>query len=92
MNKKSFEQKILSQKYFGYLEMEDDEPIVTKDINVILEQLGYDSKEEALEDIREWCWSSKSKTFNADIDGPTFTAGSTKSEVLKQIKKALKGI
>jgi hypothetical protein len=92
MNKKTFDRKVLTQKYFGFLNGENDEPIVTTDINVILEQLGYDSKEEALEDISYWCYSSKSKTFNADIDGPTFTAGSTKSEVLKQIKMSLKGI
>jgi len=92
MNKKTFDRKVLTQKCFGFLNGENDEPIVTTDINVILEQLGYDSKEEALEDISYWCYSSKSKTFNADIDGPTFTAGSTKSEVLKQIKMSLKGI
>ena len=92
MNKKTFDKKILTQKYFGFLNGEDEDPIVTTDIKVILAQLGYSSDEEALEDISYWCWSSKSKTFNADIDGPTFTAGSTKSEVLKQIKMSLKGI
>ena len=92
MNKKTFDKKILTQKYFGFLNGEDEDPIVTTDIKVILAQLGYSSDEEALEDISYWCYSSKSKTFNADIDGPTFTAGSTKSEVLKQIKMSLKGI
>jgi hypothetical protein len=92
MNKKTFDKKVLTQKYFGFLNGENDEPIVTTDIKVILAQLGYSSDEEALEDISYWCYSSKSKTFNADIDGPTFTAGSTKSEVLKQIKMSLKGI
>ena len=91
MNKKTFETKVLKQKYFGYLGL-DPEPLITKDINDVYNKLGYDSFEEFIEDVSSWCYSSKSKTFNADIDGPTFTAGSTKKEVSDQIKKALKGI
>lgn len=91
MNKKTFEQKVLKQKYFGYLGL-DPEPLITKDVNDICNKLGYDSFEEFIEDVSSWLYSPKSKTFNADFDGPTFTAGSTKKEVSKQIKKALKGI
>lgn len=91
MNKKTFETKVLKQKYFGYLGL-DPEPLITKDINDVYNKLSYDSFEEFIKDVSSWCYSPKSKTFNADIDGPTFTAGSTKKEVSNQIKKALRGI
>ena len=95
MNKKTFETKVLKQKYFGFFGFHGDvnlDPLITKDINDVYNELGYDNFEEFIEDLRHWCYSSKSKTFNADIDGPTFTAGNTKKEVSDQIKKALKGI
>lgn len=92
MNKKTFETKVLKQKYFGFLGDENSDPLITKDINDVYNELGYGSFDEFIEDLRHWSYSSKSKTFNADIDGPTFTAGSTKKEVSDQIKKALKGI
>ncbi len=87
MNKKSFEQKILTQKYFALTLSEYQEPIICQNIKGILDNLGYGSDEDALEDIRQWGWESKIKTFFADIDGPTLTVGDTKAEVLQNIKK-----
>ena len=92
MNKKTFEQKVLKQKYFGFLGDENSGPLITKDINDVYNEVGYEPFDEFVEDVSSWCYSSESKTFNADINGPTFTAGSTKKEVSDQIKKALKGI
>ena len=94
MTNKAFHKKILSQKFFGFLDSAGSEPIVATNIeDIVNNHLGYDSCQEALQDVREyWCWSSKSNTFNADIDGPTFTAGNSEEEVLQRLAMCLKGI
>ena len=101
MNKNQFEKKFLNQRYYGYVREGSESTVWISDdltdiVLISLNGWGRTIKKKAtdkdvkqfIEDVQEWCYDSRSKTFNADIDGPTFTSASTKKELNERLKKA----
>lgn len=87
MNKKQFKKKFLGQRWYAMMDV--GEPDLTNKLSEAISWISIDgNKEEFIEEVSQWCYDSRSKTFSADIDGPTFTSASTKKEVLSRLKKA----
>lgn len=101
MNKTQFEKKFLNQRYYGFVRegsgssawiSDDLEDIVLISLNgwgrTIKKKVTVKDVNQFIEDVQEWCYDSRSKTFSADIDGPTFSSASTKKELMQRLKKA----
>lgn len=85
MNKTQFQKKFLGQRWYAM--MTEGEPEITNKLSEAINWIG-ETKEEFVDEISQWCYDSRSKTFSGDIDGPTFTSASTKKEIMQRLQKA----